>query len=116
MRFQYFTGLTTAAALAALLTLGVRAQEDEARPDLPEGVEVLARGPVHEAFAEPSDPQPKSPPVVTKEPPAPIEEQPPEQKPEGENVVFLPGYWNWDEDAEEFIWVSGFWRDVPPDR
>jgi len=28
----------------------------------------------------------------------------------------MPGYWAWDEDRKDFIWVSGFWRNVPPGR
>src|SRR5262249_3547820 len=43
-------------------------------------------------------------------------EQPPDQKPEGENVGWIPGYWAWDDERSDFLWVSGFWRDVPPDR
>ena len=45
----------------------------------PNEVEVLARGPVHEAYAEPVDPNPVAGPVVAKEPPAPIDELPPDQ-------------------------------------
>src|SRR5205823_1403289 len=69
-----------------------------------------------EAFAQPSEIRPPAPPVVPKQPPGPIEEVPPDQKPAGDNVIWLPGYWAWDDDRTDFIWVSGFWRDVPPDR
>jgi hypothetical protein len=79
-----------------------------------EGVEVLARGPVHEAFAEPSVPSPRPTPVVPKQPPDPIEELPPDQKPEGADVTWIPGYWIWDDDRKDFIWESGIWRDIPP--
>lgn len=79
-------------------------------------VEVLARGPVHEAYAEPSEREPKPTPVIAKEPPKPIEELPPDQKPEGDNVQWMPGYWQWDEERKDFLWVSGFWRNAPPDR
>jgi hypothetical protein len=84
--------------------------------DLPqqEGVDVLARGPVHEAFAEPTIRSPRESPVVTKQPPDPIEELPPDQKVEG--ALWIPGYWAWDEDRGDFIWVSGIWRVPPPDR
>jgi hypothetical protein len=80
------------------------------------GVEVQARGPVHEAFAEPTDANPAPGIVVSKEPPAPIEEAPPEEKPEGDNVIWIPGYWAWDDDTNDFLWVSGFWRAAPPNR
>src|SRR5262249_48250508 len=81
-----------------------------------EGPEVLASGPVPEAYAEPVSQSPPPAPVGSKPPPDPIAELPPEQKPEGDNVQWLPGYWNWDEDRQDYIWVSGFWRTPPPDR
>lgn len=90
------------------------AQQAEANPD--EAVEPLGAGAVHEAFAEPVvfDPEPGE--TVAKEPPEPIEELPPDEKPEGESVTWIPGYWSWDEDRENFVWISGFWRDIPPGR
>jgi hypothetical protein len=83
---------------------------------LEEGVDVLTRGPVHEAFAETItfDPQPGI--VVEKQAPEPIEELPPEQKPEGDNVDWIPGYWAWDDERSDFLWVSGIWRSLPPGR
>ncbi|MCS7021246.1 MAG: hypothetical protein NZU63_05400 [Gemmataceae bacterium] len=81
--------------------------------DLPEGLEVRAKGPVHEAYATPAvDSRPT--PIVPVQPPEPIEELPPEQRPEGDNVVWIPGYWHWDEEERQYVWVSGFWRVVPP--
>jgi hypothetical protein len=80
------------------------------------GVEVQARGPVHEAYAEPTVRGPRPSPVVPKQPPDPIEEMPPDQKPAGDNVQWIPGYWSWDEDRSDFLWVSGIWRDVPPNE
>lgn len=81
-----------------------------------EGVQVLTRGPVHEAFAETVtfDPEPGI--VVPKAPPAAIEELPPDQKPEGANVAWIPGYWGWDDERSDFLWVSGVWRALPPGR
>jgi hypothetical protein len=78
-------------------------------------VDVLTHGPIHEAFAETVafDPEPGI--VVPKAPPDAIEEIPPEQKPEGD-VEWIPGYWAWDDDRNDFIWVSGIWRVIPPDR
>jgi hypothetical protein len=71
---------------------------------------------VHEAFAAPvvHDPGPGL--VVQKEPPAPIEELPPDQKPAGANVQWISGYWSWDQAREDFVWVSGVWREPPPGR
>src|SRR5262249_53894939 len=83
--------------------------------DIPEGVDVLARGPVHEAFAEPVVRAPRPTPIVGRRPPDPIEELPPERKPEGDNVQFIPGYWAWDEERSDFLWVSGIYRVFPPE-
>jgi hypothetical protein len=78
--------------------------------------EILGRGPIHQGFAQPSNVAPRPSPVVPKAPPAPIEEVPPEQRPEGDNVIWVPGYWSWDADRSDFIWVSGFWRVAPAGR
>jgi hypothetical protein len=86
-----------------------------AAPALPEGAEVAARGPVHEAYAEASDGQQAPSPVVPKGPPPDIEEVPPEERPEGD-VQWLPGYWAWDDERADYLWVSGFWRAPPPGR
>jgi len=76
----------------------------------------LTRGPIHEAFAEPLVYAPQPTPVLTKRPPDPIEELPPDQKPEGENVEWIPGYWAWDESLNDYLWISGVWRAIPPGR
>lgn len=79
--------------------------------EIPKGVEVLARGPVHEAFASPLT-EPKETPLIAKKPPLPIEEMPPEEKPEGD-VVWIGGYFAYDDDRADFLWVSGCWRVKP---
>lgn len=81
-----------------------------------EGVEILTRGPIHEAFAETITFDPQEGVVVPKAPPEAIEELPPEEKPEGENVAWIAGYWAWDDEREDFLWVSGIWRALPPGR
>lgn len=81
------------------------------QPETPKGVEVLARGPVHEAFASPTA-ESKAAPMLAKKPPLPIEEMPPEERPEGD-VVWIGGYWSWDDDRNDFLWVSGCWRVKP---
>ena len=77
-------------------------------------VETLTRGPLHEAFAEPiiSDPAPGL--IVAMEPPAEINEIAPEFRPEGDDAIWISGYWGWDEQRQDFIWISGVYR-VPPD-
>ena len=79
------------------------------------GVEVLARGPIHEGFASTVE-QPAPTPVLNRRPPEAVEELPPDQKPDGENVLWIPGYWHYDDDRTDFIWISGFWRAAPPGR
>jgi hypothetical protein len=78
--------------------------------------EALTRGPVHEAYAEPIVFNPTPGPIIPKAPPAAIEEMPPDQKPKGENVAWIPGYWAWDDERDDFLWISGLWRDLPPGR
>jgi len=78
----------------------------------PEG-EVQGRGPIHEGFAQPGGLPPRPGSIIPKQPPDPIQETPPEYKPQGDNVIWIPGYWTWDDERRDFLWVSGFWR-VPP--
>ena len=66
-----------------------------------DGVEPQARGPIHEAFANSIDGAPGPGRVIDKEPPAPIEEVPADQKPEGQ-VEWMPGYWAWTMPAMTF--------------
>jgi hypothetical protein len=91
----------------------------DTKPDkLPDGVQIENRGPVHEAFANPgaqtrggleSSAAPKAP-------PPPVPEIPPDEKPTGANVTWIPGYWQFDTEKKDFIWVSGFYRNAPPGR
>src|ERR1043165_9131255 len=99
-----FTAVTLAAAgVSWNIHLAVAAQP--APIDSEQGVQVLTRGPVHEAFAETVifDPEPGI--VVPKAPPAIIEELPPDQKPDGVNITWIPGYWAWDDERGDFLWV-----------
>ena len=79
-------------------------------------IEVLAKGPVHEGFASGAEQVSLPGPIAPKAPPEQIDELPPDQKPAGDNVVWIPGYWSWDEERRDYIWVSGFWRNQPPGR
>ncbi|HLZ08844.1 MAG TPA: hypothetical protein VKT80_09675, partial [Chloroflexota bacterium] len=110
-RLPLVAGAFGIAALLALDQSG-RAEDPPAQP----GVEVLARGPVHEAFALPTSLQPEPGMVAPKAPPELIDEVSPDQKPEGDNVQWISGYWSWDEDRTDYVWVSGFWRVPPPGR
>jgi hypothetical protein len=100
--------------LGFVIVAAVPANGQEA--DKADDVEVLTRGPVHEAYADPGVTPSESSPIIPKQPPDPINELPPDQKPEGDNVIWIPGYWVWDDDRSDYIWLSGFWRVPPPDR
>ena len=107
-----------AGALVLLISISwdegiCRAQQPDT--DMP-GAQVLTRGPVHEAFAGMVTFNPEPGIVVTKAPPDIIEEVPPAERPEGGNVTWIPGYWAWDDERSDFLWVSGIWRDLPPGR
>jgi hypothetical protein len=76
--------------------------------------EVLTSGPVHEAFAEPVNLQMQDGLVAPKSPPVNIVEIAPVQRPVGEQFVLIPGYWAWDTDRNDYIWISACWRAAPP--
>ncbi|MBL8821860.1 MAG: YXWGXW repeat-containing protein [Planctomycetia bacterium] len=90
----------------------------DAPAELPKGMQVENRGPVHEAFANPgaSVRGAADTSFAPKAPPPPVPELPPEEKPSGDNVSWIGGYWQWDVEKKDFIWVSGFWRNTPPGR
>src|SRR5262249_11699782 len=79
-------------------------------------ISVQTRGPVHEAFAQPNEPVQDLGPPIPKEPPPALPEQPPEERPDNDSMEWIPGYWAWDADANNFIWVSGVFREPPPGR
>lgn len=107
-----------AAGLLAVIGIGWEAAVCRAQPTGPDGqqTQVLTRGPVHEAFAAVVTFNPEPGVVVTKAPPDLIEELPPEQRAEGDNVTWIPGYWAWDDERNDFLWISGTWRALPPGR
>ncbi len=81
------------------------------------GYQALMQGPVHEAFAAPVDMDHTDGVVVySKPPPAPVDEQPPEASPEEKGMKWIPGYWAWSDDENDYVWVSGLWRKFPPGR
>ena len=107
-----------ASVLVGLLGYGCTTgicQAQEADKDA-QGAQVLTRGPVHEAFAGMVTFNPAPGVIVQKAPPEAIEEIPPVERPEGANVTWIPGYWAWDDERSDFLWVSGTWRALPPGR
>lgn len=113
---KWWLATTMIAAYALVGTGQLRAQPQPEGQTEMEGVEVQTRGPVHEAFAGVISFHPEPGVVAPKAPPADIEELPPDQKPEGDNVAWIPGYWAWDDDRDDFMWISGIWRALPPGR
>lgn len=107
--------LILSALLLGGLTAGA-ARAGEEPPLADPKPQVEARGPVHEAYAQPhaKDPAPNEP--IKQKPPEPVPEEPPEEKPVGENVQWMPGYWHFDDERKDFIWISGFWRNMPKGR
>jgi hypothetical protein len=103
------------AVLWSCLAGVIQAQPGDPPPEQ-KGVEVLTRGPINEAFVVPLTADPRPNPIIHQKPPAPIEEIPPDEKPEGTHVQWIPGYFAWDETSNDYLWISGCWRATPPGR
>ncbi|MCE9526794.1 MAG: hypothetical protein K8R36_12155, partial [Planctomycetales bacterium] len=86
MRLRYLVICVAVGIVSYAMTpLSAQAQGEN------DGVEVLARGPLHEAFASATTLTPQAGLTVKTAPPADIEEVPPDQKPEGSNIAWIPG-------------------------
>ncbi|WP_171474069.1 YXWGXW repeat-containing protein [Frigoriglobus tundricola] len=122
--------LTKATALFAVLTVvtSARAQDPlpvplprpPAKPENVPGagkprVTVVESGPVHEGFAQPGAHIRGRDITAPTAPPPPVDEIPPDAKLEGTGIRWVPGYWHWDADRNDFIWVCGCHRNVPPE-
>lgn len=118
MNLKYYSliGTVSAFTAAAALLVPAAAPALSAEVEADADVQILTRGPVHEAFAESVSSQPEPGLIVSVAPPEPIEELPPEQQLEGDNVTWISGYWAWDDDQNDFLWISGVWRNLPPGR
>lgn len=119
MKPKYFSILGAAAMASAFVPLAIPPAAHAVSTDVQpkqEDVEILTRGPVHEAFAEVVTSKPEPGYIVSKAPPPAIEELPPDKQLEGDNVTWISGYWAWDDDTNDFLWVSGVWRNIPPGR
>lgn len=49
-------------------------------------------------------------------PPQPLPESPDDTKPDGDDVVWVSGYWVWDTSQDDWLWVGGVWVHAPPGR
>ena len=114
--FATLLGLLGSVVLAPSKRIAAQEIVTSSPTNASEDVEVLARGPIHEAFAEQYNPNPAPGLIVPKRAPEPIEEIPPENAPEGEDVQWIPGYWAWDDERKDFNWISGVWRIIPPGK
>lgn len=74
-------------------------------------VQVVKEGPIHEAFVT-RDTEDFILDVLPVPPPAAINERIPPQT--DRQAVWVPGYWCWDENRNDYIWMSGVWRRPPP--
>ncbi len=88
-------------------------QDDDAPPPPIQGVEIQTRGPIHESFAQPNEAKPEAGELIPRQPPEPVPELPPDEKPDGERIQWIPGYWAWDGERKDFLWVSGVFRNAP---
>jgi len=77
-------------------------------------VQVQTSGPVHEGFAQPNGNQLEPDRTINKQPPPPVPEEAPAQQPQGPNTKWIDGYWAWDADRNDFTWITGTLRNMPP--
>ena len=114
MRSRTLSYLAGALCLGAGLVWSASApRADDAPADAQPGVAVQSRGPIHEAFAQPTGTCRLSPaPSFPSSRPTPSR-APPDQKPDGDKCSGSPD-WSWDDETNDFIWVSGCWRVPPP--
>ncbi len=76
-------------------------------------VKPLMEGPLHEAFLSPR--KDREPAHVVKAPPPPVAERPGIDPPSA-SAEWIEGYWEWDANRNDFVWVTGTWRVPPPGR
>jgi hypothetical protein len=109
-----FFGPTWPAAMAQDVPPPLPVDPNAAPAPADPNAEVLTRGPVHEAYAVPVGTGQTTGVIVPKQPANPVEEVPPDMKPDAANATWIPGYWSWDDERRDFLWVSGVWRVPPP--
>lgn len=108
--------LVAVVVIHAIECLGQQPQSTHRRPTKPTAAafDFLLRGPIHEGFAQPAVLDAAPPLQVPKRPPPAQREFPPAIRPAANQTLWLPGYWGWEEEQEDFVWVSGVWRVPPP--
>jgi hypothetical protein len=107
MNTQFLRGRLWLPIVAVLLSSSAVAQGGE-------DVEVQTSGPVHEGFATPTVFEESSEPYyVDVDPPTLIEEVTPQERPAGD-TEWVPGYWSYEDETRQWMWISGTWRATPP--
>lgn len=121
---QLSFGRTAAVFTALAFATTARPQDPEPLPlPLPPKTEkpdnrvvIVERGPIHEGFAQPGANVRGRGITAPESPPAPVNEIPPEVKLEGSKAQWIPGYWQWYDERNDFIWICGLYRHIPPGR
>lgn len=68
---------------------------------------------IHEAFVSRiADLTPQE--IIAKQPPTSKVETPPKQP--NAQTIWIPGYWSWAKEKQDFVWICGVWRLPPPDH
>ncbi|MFO0885462.1 MAG: hypothetical protein U0894_14955 [Pirellulales bacterium] len=113
---QWMLGGALLLASTSLVHAQAPAVTADAKAAANSNIQVLTRGPVHEAFATQYQMNAVAGAKIDKAPPMLIDEIAPNVKPAGANVTWIPGYWGWDVASNDFLWVSGTWRNAPPNH
>lgn len=71
------------------------------------------QGPTHEAFFTPVTSSLTNQ-AVAATPPDTLLERIPQQA--DSEAIWIPGYWDWDAERNDYLWISGVWRRPPPDH
>jgi WXXGXW repeat (2 copies) len=67
----------------------------------------------HDALQTAQPPRPADRAHAPEQPPAPIAERPAGARPQ-RRAEWVPGYWDWDPERAEFVWMGGVWQVPPP--
>lgn len=111
-----FSRLLVVVVAAAVMTLDLAA-DDVVIKAKSTPFTVLTDAKVHEGLIAPEYYHTEVPPAAPKTPRADLVEQKPKIPAELEKrAVWVPGYWDWKADTEEFVWTTGIWRFPPPHR
>jgi len=70
---------------------------------------------LHEALLSTAPDRNRDPERIDKAPPLPILERP-GGSPTSPDARWVDGYWEWDRQSNDFIWVTGIWRVPPPGK